>query len=214
MSFSIYMTGLLMGLSLIVAIGAQNAFVMRQGLRNEHLFAVCLACGLSDAVLIVLGVTSFGQMAVRLPWLDSAMRYGGAAFLIWYGARNLYSALQSSKALAAGETNSSSFTRLGHVPSPYLAQSACLPRHSRAARHDLDPIFGPRGVLRDGRHDGLFPVFLFAWLWCDEAAAHLCEPVLLARPGNAHRLHDVDDRRQIAKWLMICSAARLMIPDS
>ena len=107
MSFSIYMTGLLMGLSLIVAIGAQNAFVMRQGLRNEHLFAVCLACGLSDAVLIVLGVTSFGQMAVRLPWLDSAMRYGGAAFLIWYGARNLYSALQSSKALAAGETNSS-----------------------------------------------------------------------------------------------------------
>ena len=109
MSFSIYMTGLLMGLSLIVAIGAQNAFVMRQGLRNEHLFAVCLACGLSDAVLIVLGVTSFGQMAVRLPWLDSAMRYGGAAFLIWYGARNLYSALQSSKALAAGETNSSSF---------------------------------------------------------------------------------------------------------
>jgi len=109
MSFSIYVTGLMTGLSLIVAIGAQNAFVMRQGLRNEHMFAVCLACGLSDAVLIVLGVTSFRQIAVLLSWLNPAVRYGGAAFLTWYGARNLYSALQSSAVLAAGEANSSTF---------------------------------------------------------------------------------------------------------
>ncbi|MGO8655505.1 LysE family transporter, partial [Rhizobium ruizarguesonis] len=58
MNFSIYGTGLMMGLSLIVAIGAQNAFILRQGLRNEHVFAVCLACAVSDAALIVLGVTS------------------------------------------------------------------------------------------------------------------------------------------------------------
>ena len=67
MNFPVYVTGLMMGLSLIVAIGPQNAFVMRQGLRNEHLFAVCLACALSDAVLIVLGVTSFLQIAVLAP---------------------------------------------------------------------------------------------------------------------------------------------------
>lgn len=109
MSFSTYVTGLLTGLSLIVAIGAQNAFVMRQGLRNEHIFMVCLTCGLSDAVLIVLGVTSFAKIAVLLPWLDPAMRYGGAAFLIGYGARNLYFALQSLGDLAAGEASSSSF---------------------------------------------------------------------------------------------------------
>ncbi|OAP36608.1 amino acid transporter [Sinorhizobium glycinis] len=109
MSFSIYVTGLLMGLSLIVAIGAQNAFVLRQGLRNEHVFAVCLACGLSDTLLIVLGVTSFRHVATLLPWLDPVMRYGGAAFLIWYGARNLYSALRSSGALAAAEARPSSF---------------------------------------------------------------------------------------------------------
>ncbi|TCN33970.1 LysE/ArgO family amino acid transporter [Sinorhizobium americanum] len=109
MNFSIYVTGLLMGLSLIVAIGAQNAFVLRQGLRNEHVFAVCLACALSDTLLIVLGVTSFQQVATLLPWLDPAMRYGGAAFLTWYGAKNLYSALRSSGALAAGEASSSSF---------------------------------------------------------------------------------------------------------
>ena len=50
------LSGFLLGLSLIVAIGAQNAFVLRQGLRREHVFAVCLACALSDAVLITIGV--------------------------------------------------------------------------------------------------------------------------------------------------------------
>jgi L-lysine exporter family protein LysE/ArgO len=109
MNFPIFGTGLMMGLSLIVAIGAQNAFVLRQGLRNEHVFAVCLACGLSDAVLITLGVTSFRQMAAFLPWLNPVMRYGGAAFLIWYGAKSLYSAFRSSAALAGQEAGSSNF---------------------------------------------------------------------------------------------------------
>ena len=109
MNFPAYMTGLTTGLSLIVAIGAQNAFVMRQGLRNEYVFAVCLACGLSDAVLIVLGVTSFRQIVALLPWFDPIMRYGGSAFLIWYGAGSLSSALRSSGALEASKAESSSF---------------------------------------------------------------------------------------------------------
>jgi L-lysine exporter family protein LysE/ArgO len=108
MSLSVYMTGLMAGLSLIVAIGAQNAFVLRQGLMGAQVFAVSLACGLSDAVLIALGVTSFRQMAVAAPWFVPAMRYGGAAFLIWYGARNLYSALRLSGALATGDARSAS----------------------------------------------------------------------------------------------------------
>lgn len=109
MNFPIYLTGLMMGLSLIVAIGAQNAFVLRQGLRREHVFAVCLTCGVSDAILILLGVTSLGQIAAMLPWLDPAMRFGGAAFLIWYGARSLHSAVRSSGALTVGEEVSSRF---------------------------------------------------------------------------------------------------------
>ena len=107
MNFPIFTTGLMMGLSLIVAIGAQNAFVLRQGLRNEHVFPVCLACALSDAVLITLGVTSFRQIAAFLPWLDPLMRFAGAAFLICYGARSLYSALRSSEALAVQEAGAS-----------------------------------------------------------------------------------------------------------
>lgn len=111
MSFSIYVTGLMVGLSLIVAIGAQNAFILRQGLRNEHVFAVCLACALSDAALIVLGVTSLQQIAGLLPWLDPVMRYGGAAFLAWYGAKSLYSALRSSSVLTPSEAETTSFSR-------------------------------------------------------------------------------------------------------
>lgn len=109
MDISVYLTGMTMGLSLIVAIGAQNAFVLRQGLRNEYVFAVCLACALSDAILIVLGVTSLGQIVELLPWLDPVMRYGGAAFLLWYGARSLYSAFRSSGALALENGRASGF---------------------------------------------------------------------------------------------------------
>ena len=102
MSLSVYVTGLMTGLSLIVAVGAQNAFVLRQGLRNSYVFPVSLACSLSDAALIALGVTSFRQMAVTAPWFVPAMRFGGAAFLIWYGARNLYSALRRPRRLRRG----------------------------------------------------------------------------------------------------------------
>jgi L-lysine exporter family protein LysE/ArgO len=99
MNLPVFFAGLSMGLSLIVAIGAQNAFVLRQGLRNEHVFAVSLACALSDAVLITLGVTSFGKVASWLPWLEPVMRYGGAAFLLSYGTRSALSALRSGNAL-------------------------------------------------------------------------------------------------------------------
>ncbi len=102
MSLAIFLTGLMTGLSLIVAIGAQNAFVLRQGLRGEHVLAVCLTCAISDAVLIVLGVTSFGRIAVMLPWIDPVMRVAGAAFLIWYGARSLRAATSATGALDTG----------------------------------------------------------------------------------------------------------------
>ncbi|MBK1793445.1 amino acid transporter [Devosia sp. WQ 349] len=95
--------GLATGLTLILAIGAQNAFVLRQGLRGEHVLAVVLTCAISDALLIALGVTSFGHVAAILPWLETGMRFAGAAFLIWYGLRSLRSALQSTGALVVDE---------------------------------------------------------------------------------------------------------------
>jgi len=93
--------GFMLGLSLILAIGAQNAFVLRQGLRREHVFAVCLTCALSDALLIALGVVGFTWIAAAAPWIAPVFRFGGAAFLVWYGARSARAALMGEEALAA-----------------------------------------------------------------------------------------------------------------
>ncbi|WP_313625700.1 LysE/ArgO family amino acid transporter [Achromobacter sp.] len=90
-----FIPGFLLSLGLIVAIGAQNAFVLRQGLRKEHVFMICLACAFSDAVLIAAGVAGFGVAVGALPWLEPAMRYGGALFLFVYAARSLHSALRA-----------------------------------------------------------------------------------------------------------------------
>jgi L-lysine exporter family protein LysE/ArgO len=94
-----FIPGFLLGLSLIVAIGAQNAFVLRQGLRREHVFAICLVCAVSDAALIAAGVAGFGALVTALPWLAPAMRFGGAAFLFAYAIRSLWSAGTGGAAL-------------------------------------------------------------------------------------------------------------------
>lgn len=101
MLLSTYFTGMAMGLSLIVAIGAQNAFVLRQGLLGRHVLAVCLCCALSDAVLISAGVAGFGAAVTALPWLDPVMRYAGAGFLLLYGMKSLVSAWRGQGALTA-----------------------------------------------------------------------------------------------------------------
>ncbi|WP_299361162.1 LysE/ArgO family amino acid transporter [uncultured Paracoccus sp.] len=93
------LAGLGTGLSLIAAIGAQNAFVLKQGLLRQHVLAVCLFCAASDAVLIAAGVAGAGALASGAPWLLSAMRWGGAAFLILYGARSARAAWRGGETL-------------------------------------------------------------------------------------------------------------------
>lgn len=94
--------GFALGFSLILAIGAQNAFVLRQGLRREHVLPVVLVCAISDAVLVTAGILGFGALARAVPGLETVMRYGGAAFLIWYGARNFIAAWRGGEVLEAG----------------------------------------------------------------------------------------------------------------
>lgn len=93
--------GFALGFSLIMAIGSQNAFVLRQGLRRQHVFWICLTCATSDALLITAGVMGFGSLALLWPWFEQAMRWGGAAFLLWYGARSLLAAWRGAEALDA-----------------------------------------------------------------------------------------------------------------
>lgn len=92
--------GFALGLSLIMAIGAQNAFVLRQGIRRSHVFAVCLTCALSDAILIAAGVAGFGRLNEAVPWVEPVMRWGGAAFLLAYGARAFLSAWRGGAVLS------------------------------------------------------------------------------------------------------------------
>ncbi|MCE7481657.1 MULTISPECIES: LysE/ArgO family amino acid transporter [Microbacterium] len=80
-----FFAGLGLGLSLIIAIGAQNVFVLRQGIRREHVLVVVVICALSDAVLIATGVAGLGFLLERVPWLVDAARILGAVVLLVYG---------------------------------------------------------------------------------------------------------------------------------
>jgi len=110
--------GFLVGFGLILAIGAQNAFVLRQGLRGEHVALVCFACALSDAVLIALGVAGFGAIAREAPWIDPVFRAAGVAFLVVYGLRAWLSAWRG------GETGLEASGRI--APSWRAALATCL----------------------------------------------------------------------------------------
>ena len=100
-----FLVGAGSGLSLIVAIGAQNAFVLRQGIRREHVLPVVLICGLTDAVLEFLGVAGIGFVIERAPLLLEVVRWGGVVFLLWYAWSALRRALRPA-ALEAGAAES------------------------------------------------------------------------------------------------------------
>ena len=103
--------GFALGLSLILAIGAQNAFVLRQGLRGAHVFTVSLTCALSDAVLIAVGVAGFAIVSEAVPGIAPVMRWGGAAFLVVYGALSFRAAFGASAALEPAAAGTGSMAR-------------------------------------------------------------------------------------------------------
>ncbi|MDJ0951241.1 MAG: LysE/ArgO family amino acid transporter [Alphaproteobacteria bacterium] len=101
---SIFLTGLFTGLGLILAIGAQNAFVIRQGLLRQNVFVVAAVSSVCDALLIAVGVAGLGAVIASSTWLTRAAAWGGGAFLIWFGLRALHNALRRDhKGLAAAE---------------------------------------------------------------------------------------------------------------
>jgi len=84
--FSAAFSGFFLGASLIIAIGAQNAFILRQGLLRQHVFILSLICALSDAILIAAGVAGLGTLIAQSPKLISFVTLAGAAFLFWYAS--------------------------------------------------------------------------------------------------------------------------------
>jgi L-lysine exporter family protein LysE/ArgO len=90
-----FIPGLISGLALIVAIGAQNAFVIRQGLTRKHVLFVIFICALSDAMLIAAGTAGLGQLIKSFPTLLEIIRWFGVLYLSWFGFKSLANALKS-----------------------------------------------------------------------------------------------------------------------
>ncbi len=99
---SVYLKGLGLGAGLIIAIGAQNAHVLRMGLKREHVALTVGVCILCDVLLIAAGVAGMGAVIGRNPALLGLARWGGAGFLAWYGARAWRAAWRSGALAVAG----------------------------------------------------------------------------------------------------------------
>ncbi|ORF26604.1 amino acid transporter [Snodgrassella alvi] len=106
------LSGLGLGFSLIIAIGAQNAFVLKQGLKQQYIFWVCLICSVSDTILIYLGVTGFAKVLNRYPEIIIYAKYFGATFLFIYGIRSFYSAFNQNSALKPSLIDKSSLMKV------------------------------------------------------------------------------------------------------
>ncbi len=105
--------GFALGLSLIVAIGAQNAFILRQGILRQHVFVLCLICAVSDAVLIAIGVAGVGAIISNSPNLLMVIRLGGAAFLLWYAFVAIRRAINPEGLEANAEASADLKTAIG-----------------------------------------------------------------------------------------------------
>ena len=123
--FGPVLAGFALGGSLIIAIGAQNAFVIRQGVLNRFVFWICLFCAASDTILIWAGTYGLAAVLAFMPQLLWIMRYGGAAFLFWYGitaarrafaAQGLAESSEKTQSLGAALALCATFTWLNpHV---------------------------------------------------------------------------------------------------
>ncbi len=97
--------GFFTGLSLIVAIGAQNAFVIRQGLAKSYVFLVVAICAVIDALLIALGIAGLGALITATPWLLEFIRWFGVAYLTWFGLKSFRRAFSKQQMDLSGSTS-------------------------------------------------------------------------------------------------------------
>jgi len=102
-----FLPGFFAGLGLIVAIGAQNAFVIRQGLSRQHVFVVVAICAIADATLIALGIAGLGAIIQGLPWLLEGVRWFGVAYLTWFGIKSIRSAFKNEAMDTSGAQTTS-----------------------------------------------------------------------------------------------------------
>lgn len=194
--------GFVLGATLIIAIGAQNAFILRQGLMRSHVFILCLICAASDALLIAVGVAGLGTLIAGQPQLITFVAIGGAIFLLTYAGLALRRAMRPSAMLAQAPAGAPmpraaaigtclAFTFLN--PHVYLDTVVLL--GSLAARFE-----GPARAAFGG---GAMAAS-FAWFFSLGYGARLLAP-LFARPG-AWRILDL-----VIAAIMVALAIGLLV---
>jgi L-lysine exporter family protein LysE/ArgO len=178
--FSIVLAGFGLGFSLIVAIGAQNLFVLRQGVRREHVFAVAAVCALSDLALIIAGVSGIGAVLQAVPWLVEAVRWAGAAFLITYGLLAVRRVVRPSGEALEIEADAAE-PAIGHAH----ADPAAGEGHAASATPTLVRPKAPKtaGPRRTGLAAALLTCLALTWL---NPHVYLDTVFLLGSIANTH----------------------------
>lgn len=169
--------GFFLGAGLIVAIGAQNAFVLRQGLIRQHVFAVATTCALSDLLLIAVGVAGLGGLVRESPQVLAVITLGGAAFLFVYGFLAFRRALSPSRLEAASNEGGSLAATLATCLAltflnPHVYLDTVVLVGSLSARHE------GRGAIAFAAGAGLASIL---WFYGLAYGARLAAP-LFARP--------------------------------
>ncbi|MBL7254944.1 LysE/ArgO family amino acid transporter [Paractinoplanes lichenicola] len=183
---------------LIVAIGAQNAFVLRQGLRREHVLAVVLVCALSDLLLILAGIGGLGAVVTARPSAVTVIKWVGAAFLITYAVMAARRALRPAALNPAGRAPATlratilTCLALTYL-NPHVYLDTVLLLGSVAQQHDHRWLFGAGAAAAS-----------LVWFTALGAGAHRLAP-LLARP-SAWRVLD-----GVIAAVMLAVAAMLLL---
>lgn len=194
-----YTTGFATGFALILAIGAQNAFVIRQGLARTHVFWLCLFCATSDAILVSVGVLGFGAIVETFPRLPQIMALAGAAFLITYAILRFHAAWTGdytmqlsgqSASLAATIATAAAFTWLN--PHVYLDTVGLIGAISTKFASPQHYVFGAGAITASF-------VFFFGLGY----GARLLAPIMTS--ARAWRVLDI-----IIGLVMLALAAKLL----
>ncbi|MFM1845895.1 MAG: hypothetical protein RIS19_368 [Actinomycetota bacterium] len=160
------LAGLATGLSLIVAIGAQNAFILRQGLLKKHVLPIVLICAFLDATLIILGVLGLGSLISLVPGAIEVIRWVGVAFLVWYGSTALRRFMKNESLKAAEAGSGTSQANNSHCSSSNSSEPSCLYRHCHLYWWYCQPVPGGQMAVCYWSSNSKLHLVLFSWLRC------------------------------------------------
>ncbi|MCL2918379.1 LysE/ArgO family amino acid transporter [Shewanella litorisediminis] len=174
-----FLQGIMIGASLIIAVGAQNAFVLKQGIMRAHSLPIALTCSLIDALMIAAGVAGLGSLILAFPALKHGATFGGAAFLLWYGTNALKASFNDkemdlSKATGAGSLKAALMTTLAISflnPHLYLDTVVLLGSISTQFSGEARQWFGAGAILAS-----------FLWFFTLSFGARLMAP-MFAKPA-------------------------------